>query len=351
MKFKKIKLVTKTKVDKNLYHAQLIPKQAEIIGKTCYMGLSFDLIYYLIIEYFKNNDKWFYDNSKYREIAFSFNYNSIKKTDKLLETKYLKRNNFFSHYYNFDDLNNLDILSGYENIVIGDIFKDFNINNIDSLKHIDSIMNKLISYGCRIYYLAPVYIFNGDKVYNVDSLADNESNLAIVAKHIFLDNYFSYLRKYKKLPIYRIVIPNYINYYNYDFMVYKDDVSTISKNNNKMPNNPLYINNFPFCFSHQLAEGLYNISINANSRNYIINSSYSCCLMDLTKEYPVYDTTRQKLVEFKDDIKINSYDTLQYKKMLKEIFNRWKDDNINYSDTIVDNENKYSFKELDYVHN
>lgn len=346
MKLNPIKLVSKVDSNKKYLHNQLVPKQSNLIGKTCYMGISFDIIYYLILEYFKYNENWSYDGSKYREIAFAFNYNLIKNMDKILESKYLKRNNFLSHYYNFNTLENINVLNGYENIVIGDIFKDFDIKNIKSLEHIDNIIEKIISFGSRIYYILPVYCFSGDNLYNSNSLTDNTINLALVSKYIFLDNYFTYLRNYKKIPIYRIITPNYVCYQDYDLFLYKQDIPKIVKSANKLPNNSFYLNKYPFLFSNQIAEALYKIHSNSLSRNYTINSSHNYCLYDLTKENPVYDITRQKIVEFKKDIMVEDINELEHKKMLKELFKRKKNDTINYSQDIIDNENKYSFKEF-----
>lgn len=341
-----IKKVTRKKVDKKKFHQELVPKQKDLLNKTCFMGLSFDVIYFLTLEYYKNNQEWFYDSSKYREISFAFNYNKIKDANKILEAKYLKRNNFFAHYYNFNDLDNLDILSGYESIVIGDIFNDFSVNNVKSLQNIDLIINKLISYGCKIYYLLPSFCYNGDKLYNANSIPDSESDLAIVSKHLFLDNYFSYLRNYKKIPIYRLIIPQYLNHKDYEFMAYQEDILRIRSSVYLSDQRQFFLTKFPFLFSNKLAEGLYKFSIESKPKNYVINSDVNLCLHDISTKYPLYDITKTKEVKFKKDIVVNNYTVNEYKEIIRNSFKRGKSVDKSYIDSIIDNENKNSFKEF-----
>ena len=162
MELKRINLVTNKNRLRQVEHSQLTPKATHLISKTCFVGLTYDLIYYLTLEHLKQNNEWFYDNSKYREIAFAMNYNKSSSESRLLEQKYLKRNQFFCHYYNFNQLENLDILGGYENIVIADLSKNFNIDNLESLTELEKIVNRLIKNGSKIYYLMPSFIFRAD---------------------------------------------------------------------------------------------------------------------------------------------------------------------------------------------
>lgn len=309
-------------------------------NKACFLDFPHHIIYHLIIEYFKYNKSWSLNGSHYKDLSFIFDKVEIIKNNQNGFLNYLNDSNFYTNYYEQSDLSTLNSIIGYQSVFIGTFFYKQDINSFEDLKYLEQVIQYLISNNHKIYYLIPDLIFQpSSETYNENSPTNTESDYSYISRLRFVDQFLQYLRFVKKLPIYRIIIPNVWNDTNLRYFVQdklekaktKFDIDSISR---------------PFLFSEQFSYYLFKIFEEQESKNYLISSYYSISedeLFDIdlttlnTHSKPIIKTS----MEF--NYKYNAIEkSLNYNDAIKRLLNLKKSFNLRtFQKEISKNKNKY----------
>ncbi len=311
-------------------YTDLVPNASQLIPKTVYCGISPELTHYLMLEYLKRNKYWFKDESKYREIAFSINYLTSAKNGQIYIKDYIKRNYFFCYLYNDLWKPTLDQFSGYENVVIGDAFCKKDLSTFDYLKELEETVKYILSNNQKIYYLIPDYIFEADdNTYSENTPANTAVSYKEFAYAKFFDQYLSFLRDYKKLPIYRIVVPRIINFKKLNMFVHKTELPKVKSS--KDDYDKILSIERPLLSTDKFAEALYNLHLESEPKNYIISSDIKFSERELNTFNPIINKKEVRSINLDnswlESTGFENYDLKWYNENINQLIKEQKYNN------------------------
>jgi len=274
---------------------ELLPKKYN--KKTVFINIDPNLALYLADNYLKLNKQWVKTKHQYnRDIAFAFYYPYLMKIGRENVRKYLLNNGFMVHdLTEFDSFNQMDQFIFYDNVVMGELvtLRD-NFYSLELYYMILEGVKKILKNGNRIFYLSNEYNFDPtlDCTYNADSLSNSTALIRYYEISAFIDKIFSFIRSYDKNPIYRIMLPYYLNIFNDNNDYFRlDDVPLLVRDISYYDHpkwdkvsKQLFETRMSFMSTDKIADILYEmffLNDHLESKNYLIESNFKSTLSEL----------------------------------------------------------------------
>lgn len=304
---------------------ELVPPYSELKPKTCYISLDNNITHHLINHYLANNQQHIKTNSLYRDIAFACNYVELVKKKNLYFRNYITKNHFAWFDLNYNALNTLDALSGYDSVVICDGYMDFsNYKTLDEMWFLEKIIRKLVSYDIKVYYMMPDLIFEPDKnmIYNADSPANSTAPYKYISTLVFLDQFFTYLKNSHKLPLYRIVYPYFVSNMQAELFFNTTKIGFTSKEFYKQDEGKVQFSLRNFLTVDKMGEFLYRIHNESLPQNYMISGNYYMSMDKLERKSGIESDLKIKLCKgHLEHFGIKDYNNKYYETYIQEIKN------------------------------